>query len=515
MHPTGMVRVLHFEFVDRMMHIEPSVTQFRVFHQMHCSQGFYSFMQHASSKKILLQPPKSFHDWKQKFFIIKVRVIPMKLVFRGKEETAAEMIQTPHSENWYQDLKDVPLIALPEKALVGAAMSLCWQMNREDKPVYMEGDKVVSLYVDAFEREGGKMATIPKIPDEELWYHRIAGNFVFPRDEDLTAQPSSSLTNLGIGPEKKRRAPTAATVPKKSNADRAQSSKAKNVRGETKVVRRPKSEPRDTADIPPSNPDDPIDLESSPERLLRKKAGKRKQTDAEVEGPPVKKVQRKKIARRGNLDSFIAKPALEKPSSHVPAEPSSVVNEELPPSPPRAPTNERFKSTDSTDNEVEKTSGAENPEVENPADVAVDAEKITSPEVVDVGVGNPQTLEFDAGDLGKGKSAQEIHITTSPFVASGFMPENNEKIPAEDQGSFSDVDKSSSIRPDETLGDYYYRAYSEKNAYEIHAPVWNLKKGDTISDWCVCRDWLQGTIPPWEIKLQEGRLHDQTYHAYL
>ncbi|MFS7980372.1 hypothetical protein Hanom_Chr10g00938681 [Helianthus anomalus] len=38
------------------------------------------------------------------------------------------------------------------------------------------------------------------------------------------------------------------------------------------VVRRPKPEPRDTVDIPPLNPDDPIDLESSPERLLRKKA---------------------------------------------------------------------------------------------------------------------------------------------------------------------------------------------------------------------------------------------------
>ncbi|MFS8034779.1 hypothetical protein Hanom_Chr17g01585211 [Helianthus anomalus] len=82
---------------------------------------------------------------------------------------------------------------------------------------------------------------------------------------------------------------------------KAQSSKAKNVRGEKKgmrhssdswcdyvvvsdsleglapaVVRKPKPEPRDTADIPPSNPDDPIDLESSHEHLLRKKAGKRK-----------------------------------------------------------------------------------------------------------------------------------------------------------------------------------------------------------------------------------------------
>ncbi|KAM0071882.1 hypothetical protein Hdeb2414_s0001g00030301 [Helianthus debilis subsp. tardiflorus] len=133
-------------------------------------------------------------------------------------------------------------------------------MNREEKPVYMEGDKIFSLYVVAFEREGGKMATIPKKPDEEVWYHRIVRNFVLPRDNDLAAQPATGA-----------------------------------------VVRRPKPEPIDTADIPPSNPDDPIDLESSPEHLLRKKAGKRKQADVEAEGQPEKKIRRKKITRGATL----------------------------------------------------------------------------------------------------------------------------------------------------------------------------------------------------------------------
>ncbi|KAF5796500.1 hypothetical protein HanRHA438_Chr08g0364401 [Helianthus annuus] len=64
MYPIGMARVRHFEFVCRTMLIEPTVTRFRVVHQMHCSQGFCSFVQRASAKKILLQPPKSFHDWK-------------------------------------------------------------------------------------------------------------------------------------------------------------------------------------------------------------------------------------------------------------------------------------------------------------------------------------------------------------------------------------------------------------------------------------------------------------------
>ncbi|KAJ0670147.1 hypothetical protein HanOQP8_Chr13g0470881 [Helianthus annuus] len=165
----------------------------------------------------------------------------MRMVFRGKEDVPTETIQTPVDENWYQDLKDVASIALPEKALVGASMSLNWKMNREEKPVYMEDGKVVSLYVVAFEREGGKMTTLPKKPDEELWYHRIVKNFVLPRDNDLSAQPATGageLSSLGIGPEKKRRAHTTTVAPKKSDAEKAQPSKVKNAGGEKKGMRR-------------------------------------------------------------------------------------------------------------------------------------------------------------------------------------------------------------------------------------------------------------------------------------
>ncbi|KAJ0668641.1 hypothetical protein HanPI659440_Chr17g0691791 [Helianthus annuus] len=119
-----MVRIRHFEFLCQSMYIESTVYRFRVFYQLHCSQGFYSFAQRSSAKKILLHPPKSFHEWKPKFFFIKVSVIPMKMTFRGREDIVVENIQTPHSEIWYQNLKDVPSIELPERALVAAGMSL-------------------------------------------------------------------------------------------------------------------------------------------------------------------------------------------------------------------------------------------------------------------------------------------------------------------------------------------------------------------------------------------------------
>ncbi|MFS7902617.1 hypothetical protein Hanom_Chr01g00013361 [Helianthus anomalus] len=74
-----------------------------------------------------------------------------------------------------------------------------------------------------------KMADVPKKADEELWYFRIVKNFVLPRGEDLAAQPAT-----GAGPEKKKHAPAATTAPRKNDAENAQSSKAKNVRGEKK-----------------------------------------------------------------------------------------------------------------------------------------------------------------------------------------------------------------------------------------------------------------------------------------
>ncbi|MFS7987963.1 hypothetical protein Hanom_Chr11g01028951 [Helianthus anomalus] len=61
MSPPGMVRVRHFEFLCRSHDIEPTVEKFRVFYQLIRNMGFYSFGNRGSAKKILLNPPKSFH----------------------------------------------------------------------------------------------------------------------------------------------------------------------------------------------------------------------------------------------------------------------------------------------------------------------------------------------------------------------------------------------------------------------------------------------------------------------
>ncbi|KAJ0588339.1 hypothetical protein HanIR_Chr04g0173491 [Helianthus annuus] len=204
---------------------------------------------------------------------------------------------------------------------------------------------------------------------------------------------------------------------------------------------------------------------------------------------------------------------VKKPVSPVHAEPSSAVNEDLLPSTPRAPISEQLESSKAAEAKAEKITEAENPEVEKP--VEVESEKIVDPMTVDVDVTHPKSPEVVARDPEKGKSVSEDPVISIPSSATTPSPVNVEKNPAVDEGFFAQVDDSSPIRPDETPGDYYYRCYSEKKASEIHTPVWNLKKGDTFSDWRVCLDWLYRSFPPGEIKFQEGRPHEKKYHAYL
>ncbi|MFS7973372.1 hypothetical protein Hanom_Chr09g00855841 [Helianthus anomalus] len=150
--------------------------------------------------------------------------------------------------------------------------------------------------------------------------------------------------------------------------------------------------------------------------------------------------------------------------------------------------------------EAEKVVEGENPEVEKP--VKVETEKVMDPETADVDVAMPKSPEVVARDLEKGKTVHEDPVVTNPSSVAVGAPENIERIPVGDQCFFARDEENSPIRPEETPGDYYYRTYSEKKASEIHAPMWKLKKGDTFSDLRVCRDWLQCTFPPAEVKFQ-------------
>ncbi|KAF5795709.1 hypothetical protein HanRHA438_Chr08g0354381 [Helianthus annuus] len=81
MSSTGMLRVRHFEFLCRSQGMEPIVERFRAFYQLIRNIGFYSSSNRGVAKKILIGPPKSFHNWKMTFFFIREEVIAIAMIF--------------------------------------------------------------------------------------------------------------------------------------------------------------------------------------------------------------------------------------------------------------------------------------------------------------------------------------------------------------------------------------------------------------------------------------------------
>ncbi|KAJ0734407.1 hypothetical protein HanPI659440_Chr11g0419721 [Helianthus annuus] len=142
MSPPGMVRVRHFEFLCRSHDIEPTIEKFGVFYQLIRNMGFYSFASRGSAKKILLNPPNSFHDWKQKFFFIRKEVIPIAMIFRPWTEVIEkEELAIPKKEDWYVKLTATPNRVFDENVLVAAQMSDQWPQDSEEVPVLKFEDR--------------------------------------------------------------------------------------------------------------------------------------------------------------------------------------------------------------------------------------------------------------------------------------------------------------------------------------------------------------------------------------
>ncbi|MFS7936670.1 hypothetical protein Hanom_Chr05g00418521 [Helianthus anomalus] len=121
MSPPDMVWVRHFEFLCRAHDIEPIVKKFRVFYQLIRNMGFYSFSNRGAAKKILLNPPKSFHDWKQKFFFIREEVMPIAMTFRPWTDVIEkEELAIPKKEGCYLKLTPTLNRIFGENVLVAA-----------------------------------------------------------------------------------------------------------------------------------------------------------------------------------------------------------------------------------------------------------------------------------------------------------------------------------------------------------------------------------------------------------
>ncbi|KAJ0475614.1 hypothetical protein HanRHA438_Chr13g0581541 [Helianthus annuus] len=74
----------------------------------------------------------------------------------------------------------------------------------------------------------------------------------------------------------------------------------------------------------------------------------------------------------------------------------------------------------------------------------------------------------------------------------------------------------SPIGPMDTLGDIYYKSYTEEGHGDApHQPPWGLKQKDIFLEFAPCRDWLLNSIPLGEVNRQRERTHSALYHAYV
>ena len=127
-HPRGIMRIRHFEFVCRANGVEPRVDKFAVFYKVSRRDGLFTC--HASSRKPFGKETTLVSSgWEHKFFWISDKVIPELMVRRlATEPVIGLTAASTKNQDWVRKLT-VPLTqmkVLPEEALVWAGMSRLW-----------------------------------------------------------------------------------------------------------------------------------------------------------------------------------------------------------------------------------------------------------------------------------------------------------------------------------------------------------------------------------------------------
>ncbi|MFS7907149.1 hypothetical protein Hanom_Chr01g00067871 [Helianthus anomalus] len=196
----GLPRVTHFEFICRANRVDPTFDKFNVFYFVSYTGGFYSFNSCTSDvKPCSSHPPKSLHDWKQKFFYIRRRVIPMDMHYRAESEWAPCVnISLDFTEQeWYKVLtrKVSPIIQLEERALVAAGMSMLWASpNPRGFPIYGYQGKAGYSLMNVFDPKAVGAMVVAILPEgRPLSLDQIRNNFLHPTPESMAAYANAVL----------------------------------------------------------------------------------------------------------------------------------------------------------------------------------------------------------------------------------------------------------------------------------------------------------------------------------
>ncbi|KAF5803022.1 hypothetical protein HanRHA438_Chr06g0275511 [Helianthus annuus] len=532
--------------------------------------GFYSFGFRAA-KKILINSPKSFHDWKMKFFFIREEVIPIVMIFRESDKTEKEELPIPKTVDWYMRLLATSNMIFGEQVLVAAGMSDKWPARSKEVPVLMFEGEVAQLYQSTFPTFGGAMGVRPLGDGEVFWYEQIKNNFLYPLT-GIFANPPTSTKGAQLPKPRPLRGVTSAgkEILYLSSEESVRSSNEKlsswsNIfAGVLRDLRiDPGEKPKKAPTKKKTNTRKRVDVDTG---ATSKKAGGSRATVAVLEKGTFR-------FRPSNLEDYVvSSDSLEGLSRIGEKKSSAAASKSSGSAESRAP---EFGATPSSlheeeeeeEEEVEEegvklvtrkrsreetTAGTTPPAQQaaatqpigkqgrlrslykfSPEALKKAAEKVKGPELKKAKeqelkktkfvIIPPKTttekeaenrVEEPAGDVIPEKVAQVAHQDTSATAAgtgaggSGAASQKGvgKKIPR----------PRSPIGAEDTLGDIYYKTYTEEqHGEEKHVPVWSLKQKDTFVDFGTCRDWFLGTFPPGEVNRQRARNHEGLYHAYI
>ncbi|KAJ0611213.1 hypothetical protein HanHA300_Chr01g0012651 [Helianthus annuus] len=200
----GLPRITHFEFICRANRIELTFEMFNVFYFVSYTGGFYSFnsrtggVSHCSTN-----PPKSLHDWKQKFFYIHRGFIPIDMHYREESEGVPRVnVSIDFAEQeWYKVLtrKVTSITQLEERVLVAAGMSMLWvPQNPRGVPVYGYQGKFGYSLMNILESKAGGAMVVAYLPEgKPVWLEQIRDRFLHPTSESLATYANTVLGEDG------------------------------------------------------------------------------------------------------------------------------------------------------------------------------------------------------------------------------------------------------------------------------------------------------------------------------
>ncbi|KAJ0530594.1 hypothetical protein HanHA89_Chr10g0391591 [Helianthus annuus] len=185
---------------------------FNVFYMVTYTGGFYSFNSRTSGViPCSSNPPKSLHDWKQKFFYIRRGVISVDMHYRARDEWIPKVAVAVDfaQQEWYKKVTHTAtsISQLEERVLVGAGMSMLWVPKHPlGVPVYGYHGKTYvvlsffSLFFFGYNllnvldlRAGGAMVEAIQAEGKPTWLDQIRYRFLHPSSESFAAYANTVL----------------------------------------------------------------------------------------------------------------------------------------------------------------------------------------------------------------------------------------------------------------------------------------------------------------------------------